>query len=242
MIGVQAIGAFGNKSINESQKSLNSALKKLSSGIKVAHASQGAAELAVLEKLQSQHDSMRVAERNVSDAISMTQVAEGALGEQSEIVSRMGELATQAANGTLSDSDRAVIQEEFSQLSSELDRISATTEFNGNPLLDGSSASMDIQVGVGASAADVMTTALPTSDTTNLGTGTDAAGLSGVDLSTQAGAQSAMTVVEEATSDISAWGHTKWIALGFRKSWDGKRKYGSSEFTNPGYGLCECDC
>ena len=115
--------------------SLQQALARLSSGKRVNSARDDAAALAVASALESQRRSSVVADRNVGDAISMVQTASGALGEVSEIVLRMRELATQSANGALNDGDRASIQAEYGSLSKEIDRIQGSTKFNGKALL-----------------------------------------------------------------------------------------------------------
>ena len=121
---------------------------RLSSGLRIATAADDAAGLAVSERMRAQIKSLGVASRNAQDGISLVQTAEGALAEVSNILGRMRELAMQASNGTLDTEDRATLDTEFQALDDELDRIATTTEFNGINLLDGTSSSIPIQVGL----------------------------------------------------------------------------------------------
>jgi len=122
-------------------------VERISSGIRINRAADDAAGLAISEGLRSDIRALRQAVRNASDGISLLNVTEGALNEQAGILIRLRELASQAATGTVGSTERATIQLEFSALRSELDRISATTEFNGLKLINGNLAS-------GVAAAD----------------------------------------------------------------------------------------
>lgn len=112
-------------------------LAKLSSGLRINRAGDDAAGLAISEKMKGQIGGLKQATRNAQDGISLIQTAEGALNETQDIVNRMRDLATQGANATLSDEDRAEINKEFNALREEVDRISQTTNFNQKNLLDG---------------------------------------------------------------------------------------------------------
>lgn len=112
-------------------------LEKLSSGLRINRAGDDAAGLAISEKMRAQIRGLDQASRNSQDAISLIQTAEGALNETHSILQRMRELATQAANDTNTDVDRGEIQKEINQLTSEINRIGNTTEFNKRTLLDG---------------------------------------------------------------------------------------------------------
>jgi len=116
-------------------------VERISSGIRINRAADDAAGLAVSEGLRSDIRALRQAVRNASDGISLMNVTEGALNEQAGILIRLRELASQAATGTVGSTERQTIQLEFSALRSELDRITATTEFNGTKLIDGTLAS-----------------------------------------------------------------------------------------------------
>ena len=116
-------------------------VERISSGIRINRAADDAAGLAISEGLRSDIRALRQAVRNASDGISLMNVTEGALNEQSGILIRLRELASQAATGTVGSTERQTIQLEFTALRSELDRITATTEFNGAKLINGNLAS-----------------------------------------------------------------------------------------------------
>ena len=116
-------------------------VERISSGIRINRAADDAAGLAISEGLRSDIRALRQAVRNASDGISLMNVTEGALNEQSGILIRLRELASQAATGTVGSTERQTIQLEFTALRSELDRITATTEFNGTKLIDGTLSS-----------------------------------------------------------------------------------------------------
>jgi flagellin len=116
-------------------------VERISSGIRINRAADDAAGLGISESLRSDIRALRQAVRNSNDGIALINVAEGALNEQSSILIRLRELASQAATGTVGSTERATIQLEFNALRNEIDRISATTQFNGQGLVDGSLAS-----------------------------------------------------------------------------------------------------
>src|ERR1043166_783763 len=116
----------------------SASVQKLSSGLRINSAADDAAGLSISEKLRAQVNGLTQAQRNAQDGISLIQTAEGALNETHSILQRMRELTVQAANDTLADSDRTAIKSEIGQLSSEIDRIAKSTQFNGKNLLDGS--------------------------------------------------------------------------------------------------------
>ncbi len=121
--------------------------EKLSSGYKINRAADDAAGLAISEKMRSQVRGLDRASTNAQDGISVVQTAEGALNEVHSMLQRMNELSTQAANDTNTTSDRSQIQLEMDQLTSEIDRVSSTTQFNTMNLLDGSFSKKNLQVG-----------------------------------------------------------------------------------------------
>ena len=121
--------------------------EKLSSGYKINRAADDAAGLTISEKMRSQIRGLNKASDNAQDGISLIQTAEGALNEAHSILQRMNELATQAANDTNTTSDRTAIQKEIDALTSELDRIASTTQFNTQNLLDGKFSGKKLQVG-----------------------------------------------------------------------------------------------
>ena len=121
--------------------------EKLSSGYRVNRAADDAAGLTISEKMRSQIRGLNKASDNAQDGISLIQTAEGALNEAHSILQRMNELATQSANDTNTTSDRTAIQKEINALTSELDRIASTTQFNTQNLLDGTFSGKKLQVG-----------------------------------------------------------------------------------------------
>ena len=138
---------------------LAKSVERISSGIRINRGADDAAGLAISEALRSDIRGLRQAVRNANDGIALINVAEGALNEQSSILIRLRELASQAATGTVGSTERATIQLEFSALRNEIDRIAATSQFNGQGLVDGSLASsvasanqVFIQVGIDSTA------------------------------------------------------------------------------------------
>ena len=136
-----------HRNMNSSTIAQGKAMEKLSSGLRINRAADDAAGLAISEKMRSQIRGLNQASRNAQDGISMIQTAEGALSETQAIGQRMRELAVQSANGTYTDEDRALINQEFLQLKSEIDRIATDTEFNGNKVLNGSLSGKEIKAG-----------------------------------------------------------------------------------------------
>ena len=124
--------------------------EKLSSGYRINRAGDDAAGLKISEKMRSQIRGLNKASSNAQDGISLIQTAEGALNEAHSILQRMNELAVQGANDTNEGIDRDAINQELDQLTQELDRISTTTQFNKQNLLDGSFQSKNLQVGANA--------------------------------------------------------------------------------------------
>ena len=146
---------------------LDQAMTRLSSGLRINSAADDAAGSAISSKMESQVRSLGVAVRNSYDAISMTQTAEGALGEVENMLQRIRELAVQAGNSTLSDSDRTMIQSEVTALTSEIDKVAKNTHFNNVKLLDGSNENVSFQIGINKD--DAISVALQASDTRSLG-------------------------------------------------------------------------
>lgn len=138
------------RNLNTSQTSLNTSLTRLSSGLRINSAKDDAAGLAISERMTSQIRGLNQAVRNANDGISLSQTAEGALGEIGNNLQRIRELAVQSANATNSASDRASLQAEATQLTAEITRVASQTQFNGTSLLDGSFLNQNFQVGANA--------------------------------------------------------------------------------------------
>ena len=129
------------------------AMEKLNSGLRINRAADDAAGLAISEKMRSQIRGLNQASRNAQDGISMIQTAEGALSETQAIAQRMRELAVQSANGTYTDEDRELINQEFGQLRSEIDRIATDTDFSGSKVLNGEKSGEKIEFESGTVAS-----------------------------------------------------------------------------------------
>ncbi len=138
------------RNLTTSQSSLATSLQRLSSGLRINSAKDDAAGLAISQRMTSQINGLNRAAQNANDGVSLAQTAEGALGQVGDSLQRIRELANQSANATNSSSDRAAMQQEVSQLVSEITRISNTTSFNGLKILDGSYANQQYQIGANA--------------------------------------------------------------------------------------------
>jgi len=138
------------RNLSKSQVSQQSAIQRLSSGLRINSAKDDAAGMSISERMTSQIKGLDQATRNANDGISLAQTAEGALGEMTNNLQRLRELAVQSANATNTTQDRASIQQEATQLIEELSKISSTTSFNGSKLLDGSFEKQNFQVGANA--------------------------------------------------------------------------------------------
>ena len=136
-----------NRQMGVVTSALQKSTEKLSSGYKINRAGDDAAGLSISEKMRSQIRGLNKASDNAQDGISLIQVAEGALNETHSILQRMNELATQAANDTNTSTDRTAIKAEIDQLTSEINRIQSTTQFNTQNLLDGKFTGKNLQIG-----------------------------------------------------------------------------------------------
>src|SRR5690349_12147567 len=152
---VEAFNAHRNLEMTEG--GLSKAMERLSSGYRINRAADDAAGLAISERLRGQINGLDQAQRNVQDAVSMVQTAEGSLTEVHAMLQRVRELAVQYKNGSLSTADRTAIQSEVNQLASEIERIGASAEFNGIKVLN---ASQTVSFQVGAQDGQVITVSL----------------------------------------------------------------------------------
>jgi flagellin len=175
---------------------LSKVMEKLASGLRINRAADDAAGLAVSEKLRTQVRGLQVATDNAQHAISMVQVAEGALNEVHAILQRLRELAVQAANDHLTDTDRAQIQKEVDALLAQIDFIGNTTQFNTKKLLSGSFASTALTFQVGANAGEVVGITIATVNAT-------AMTLSGLSVSTLGAASNAIVSIDNAISYVT---------------------------------------
>jgi flagellin len=184
--------------INSAQES--SALSKLSSGSKITQASDDAAGLAISTRISSDVTTLQQAATNASQATSILQTADGGASNISDILSRMKSLASESSSATVTDSSRAYLNSEFSQLTDEVDSIATGTRYSGQSLLDGTSvfgASGGATVMVGSSSADTISVSLSTLTSSALG-------ISALDISTQSGATSALDTLDTAIDSVSS--------------------------------------
>ena len=206
---IAAMNSYRN--LSATQGDLSSSLEKLSSGLRINRAAADAAGLAISEGLRAQIGGPKQAVRNAQDGISVVQTAEGALTETHSILQRMRTLSVQAANtGGLSDAAKSNIQDEIGELSTELDRIAATTQFNGAKLLDGSYSGA-FQVGANTGTDNQITVGLATADIDGLATGVTGVGglssgglgLTGIDVTAAGGPDAAITAIDNAIEAVS---------------------------------------
>ncbi len=193
----QAIAAQRHLGINYHHQ--NNALEHLSSGSRINRAGDDAAGLAISEKLKANIRSMKQATRNANDGIALVQVAEGSMNEISNILIRLRELSIQASSDTIGDVERGFVNKEVQHLKEEINRIAASTEFNGTRLLDGSSPSLDIQVGIHNDAFNDRFVF----DAKNLVTTLDSLGIDSVDVSKKEVAQGNMAKIDDAITRLN---------------------------------------
>ena len=156
--------------LDKTDRALGKTFEKLSSGFRINTASDDAAGLALADDLKAKIRIGQIAVRNANDGISTISIADAALGEVQGVLSRLGELAEQSASGTFSSAQRSALQSEFVALSSEIERIAVTTEFNGIKLLSGTS-SITLQVGFNSAATSQVTIANSNGTLAGLGLG-----------------------------------------------------------------------
>ena len=185
-----------NRQMGTVSSALQKSTEKLSSGYRINRAGDDAAGLSISEKMRSQIRGLNKASSNAEDGISLIQVAEGALNESHSILQRMNELATQAANDTNTSTDRKAIQQELTQLTSELDRIYSTTQFNTMNLLDGSFSGKSLQVG--SLSGQVINISIGSMKASALGIGYDA-----IKVSNNGVAGTSMSLIQKAIDKVS---------------------------------------
>lgn len=146
-----------HRQLGVTDRAMGKTLEKLSSGLRINRAGDDAAGLAISEKMRGQIRSMQMASRNAEDGISMIQTAEGALNEVHNMLHRMRELAIQANNDTLSDTDKAELQKEYNNLNEEVARIFTVTKFNGKELIKLGASGTSFTFQIGANSGEVLT-------------------------------------------------------------------------------------
>ncbi len=181
------------RTLRNSTQALNRTLERLSSGLRINRAADDAAGLAIAEGFRSVVRGAQVAQRNSQDGISLVQTAEGALSETTNILQRVRELAVQASNGTQSSDNRAALDAEVQQLLAQIDDIALDTEFNGIHVL---SAAQTLTLQAGAQAGQTLVVTLAGAKTSDIG-------VNNVSISSYAGAQSALSIVDAALKSVS---------------------------------------
>ena len=189
------------RNLAKATNSFQSSVEKLSSGLRINRAGDDAARSAISSQMSALELGLKQADRNSNDAISLVQTAEGALNETGGIVTRMRELAVQAANdGTMDTTERGYLDQEFNILRSELDRIVNVTEYNGQKLVDGTISGaanqLSFQVGMNNTANDRIALSLADTSSTGLSIDTDS-------LASATDAQAAITALDTALKTIN---------------------------------------
>jgi flagellin len=198
-INTNVVSLSAQRQLGVSNSAKQHSLEKLSSGSRITRAADDAAGLAISEKFKAQIRGLKQAERNAGDGISMIQTAEGGLNEVSNILSRLRELSMQAASDTVSDTERGFTNLEYQNLKQEIERISQVTEFNGNKLLNGVGGVYDFQIGINNDAFQDRITM----DTTTLNSSVNSLGVGEIDISSKAGAQNSLAVLDQAIETVS---------------------------------------
>ncbi len=194
---VQALAAQRNLGVSNMKQ--QSSLEKMASGTRISKAADDSAGLAISEKMRADIRSLRQDSRNANDGISLVQVAEGGMNEVGNILTRFRELSIQAASDTIGDKERGFINKEVQQLRAEVDRISATTEFNGHKLLAGQGEKLEIQVGLNNSPENDRFVF----DTQKMKTSLDGLGLSDINTESKEAAQSNLAKIDSAITMLS---------------------------------------
>jgi len=186
--------------LDKSQASLQTSMERLSSGMRINHARDDAAGMAISEGMTSQVRGMNQAVRNAMDGISLVQTADGALGGIVDKLQRVRELGVQSINGTYSSNDRAALDKEVQGLLKEIGRVANSVKFNGTQLLNGNTSNIKVQVGHSTTANDSLTVNLQDTTLTNLSLGVDAS-VEGTSVS--AGAMSGLTINGVTIDDVT---------------------------------------
>ena len=201
-INFNQAASAAQRGLAASQDSYSKQAEHLSSGLRINRASDDAAGLAVSEKLKNQVRGLNQAQRNAQDSISLIQTAEGALTETHSLLARMRELAVQSSNDTLTASDRANLNAEFTQLQAEVDRIATTTQFNTALLLSGSGTATALTFQIGANNGDILALAIDGTQASTLNVAfTSANGLAGV--AYQSSASAVISILDVAVNVVS---------------------------------------
>ena len=185
--------------LNNNNAAMQTAMQQLSTGSAINTAADNPAGLAISQGLQSQIGGLNQAAQNVSDGVNLIQTASGALTQVSSILQSINDLAVQAANDTNNTDSRTDIQTQVTALAGELTQISASTNFDGVNLLDGSATALNFQVGAGGTAADNQVTL----DLSGANVGTIATAVTGLTFDTAADAETSITAIQSQIQTVS---------------------------------------
>lgn len=187
------------RNLGESQMKIGDSMSKLASGSRINKAADDAAGLAISENLKAQVRSTRMASRNAQDGVSMVQTAEGGLNELSSIVTRLRELGIQASSDTVGDTERGFLDKEVQQLKNEMQRIAQVTKWGTTGLLDGQTPQFDFQVGINNNDFADRISYNGAENTATI----DALGLQDLDYTTKEGAQTSLTQLDTAQTNVN---------------------------------------
>ncbi|MGE4431729.1 MAG: flagellin [Sphingobium sp.] len=214
VIGTNISAMRANSASTSAANSLAASMERLSSGKRINSAKDDAAGLAIATKMTSQINGLTAASRNANDGISLAQTAEAALGQISDLIQRVRELAVQSANGTMEDDDRKALDAESRALLDQIDTIADGTKFNGVSLLngttalDGSGTGTSVTIQTGITATDTVDVEIGNSSTETLkiqkAAAQGTAGTDEIDLSTAANASAALATLDEALTAVAA--------------------------------------
>jgi flagellin len=195
---VSALAAM--RTLGNTKAALDGSLERLSSGSRINRAGDDAAGLAISENLRASIRGFRQAKRNAQDGVSLVQVTEGGLNEISNMIVRLRELAIQAASDTIGDKERSFTDREFQALKSEIQRISDSTSYNGNPLLNGKAGIFEMQVGIGNNPMSDRITYNAESASVTL----ESLGLVGESVATKIGAQTTLSALDDSLTKVNS--------------------------------------
>jgi flagellin len=195
-INTNVLSLTTQRNLGANQSSLATSMQRLSSGLRVNTSKDDAAGLAIASRMETQVRGMNIAARNASDAISLVQTAEGAIGKVSDMLQRMRELAVQAANATNNTGDRANLDAEFQQLGQEVSRTIDNTRFNGSAILAGGAGTSSYQVG--ANSTDQVAVV-----TTQLNNASQITNVTGGGITTTGAASTAMANIDDALTLVN---------------------------------------
>jgi len=194
------LGALNaQRTLGRTEEGIQTGLRNIASGLRINQAADDAAGLSISERLNAISRGLEQSQNNIQGATSALQVAEGGIAQTGETLQRIRELTVQAANDTLTDDDRAVIQGEVNQLVSEIDRMTGNTTFNGRQLLTGdfSPARGGFNVQLGANAGEAMSIGINAVSASTLG-------VAGLNVSTRDAASASLSRIDTAVSTLSA--------------------------------------